>query len=223
MSDLAEFVVILTAIVLAVPLARRCRLGAVIGYLIAGVVIGPSGLGLIRDHEAILHIGELGVVLLLFLIGLELKPSRLWALRRPVFGLGGVQVLATGAVATLALRLLDYPPAGALVALEHDRDAQAGTNAPSARNWNRTPSGMVTHVPGASSATCASAGPARQSWPAPARQYQISSTVSWTTAREIAPAGSVQEARLPPRTASRLRIADPSGARWSGTAGTCMV
>ncbi|MBS0599724.1 MAG: cation:proton antiporter [Proteobacteria bacterium] len=116
MSDLAEFVVILTAIVLAVPLARRCRLGAVIGYLIAGVVIGPSGLGLIRDHEAILHIGELGVVLLLFLIGLELKPSRLWALRRPVFGLGGVQVLATGAVATLALRLLDYPPAGALVA-----------------------------------------------------------------------------------------------------------
>ena len=87
---------LLTAVIL-VPLFRRLKLGAVLGYLAAGAIIGPWGLGLVGDVEATLHFAELGVVLLLFLVGLELEPSRLWALRRPVFGLGGAQVARDGA------------------------------------------------------------------------------------------------------------------------------
>ena len=93
---LAETAVFLAAAVIAVPLFRRLKLGAVLGYLAAGVAIGPWGLRLVTEVENILHFAELGVVLLLFIIGLELQPSRLWVLRKSVFGLGGAQVLATG-------------------------------------------------------------------------------------------------------------------------------
>src|SRR5262245_22900744 len=103
MSLLSETAIFLSAAVIAVPLFRRARLGAVLGYLAAGVVIGPSMLGLVTDVDNILNFAELGVVLLLFVIGLELHPSRLWVLRRSVFGLGTAQVvgstLVLGAIA----------------------------------------------------------------------------------------------------------------------------
>lgn len=87
--------ILLLAAVIAVPLARRWRLGAVIGYLGAGVLVGPSGLGLIGNSELIEQISELGIVLMLFVIGLELSPQRLWTLRRHVFGIGSLQMLGT--------------------------------------------------------------------------------------------------------------------------------
>lgn len=88
--------VFLLAAVIAVPLAKRLQLGAVLGYLAAGVLIGPSLLGLIDDPQSVSHISELGVVLLLFIIGLELSPRRLWVMRKSVFGAGLAQVLLTG-------------------------------------------------------------------------------------------------------------------------------
>ncbi|PMH46303.1 glutathione-regulated potassium-efflux system protein KefB [Vibrio sp. 10N.286.49.B3] len=88
-------VIFLSAAVIAVPIAQRFGLGSVLGYLLAGVIIGPWGLGLISDVEAILHFSELGVVLLLFLIGLELNPKKLWQMRGPILGLGGAQVILT--------------------------------------------------------------------------------------------------------------------------------
>src|SRR5437867_2527515 len=87
--------IFLATAVIVVPLFQRLKLGAVLGYLAAGALIGPWGLGLIAEAQATLSFAELGVVLLLFLVGLELEPSRLWALRQPVFGLGGAQVLVT--------------------------------------------------------------------------------------------------------------------------------
>jgi glutathione-regulated potassium-efflux system protein KefB len=98
MPQLSETAIFLGAAVLAVPLFRRLKLGAVLGYLAAGVVIGPSVLRLVTEVDSIMSFAELGVVLLLFVIGLELQPSRLWVLRRSVFGLGGAQVLATALV-----------------------------------------------------------------------------------------------------------------------------
>ncbi|HKQ26720.1 MAG TPA: monovalent cation:proton antiporter-2 (CPA2) family protein [Burkholderiales bacterium] len=98
MTILAETAIFLAAAVVAVPLFRRFRLGAVLGYLAAGVIIGPWCLKFVTEVENILHFAELGVALLLFVIGLELQPSRLWVLRRSVFGLGGAQVLITGTV-----------------------------------------------------------------------------------------------------------------------------
>src|SRR5437879_554654 len=104
MHLLEQTAVFLLTAVLLVPLFQRLKLGAVLGYLGAGMLIGPFGFGMIGEVESTLQFAEFGVVLLLFLVGLELQPSRLWVLRRPVFGLGGVQVLATGAVlAGLAL------------------------------------------------------------------------------------------------------------------------
>ena len=97
MSLLAEAAIFLSAAVVTVPIFRRLRLGAVLGYLAAGVIIGPWALRLVTDVDNILHFAELGVVLLLFVIGLELQPSRLWVLRKAVFGLGGAQVAVTGA------------------------------------------------------------------------------------------------------------------------------
>ncbi|APC18929.1 glutathione-regulated potassium-efflux system protein KefB [Pseudomonas frederiksbergensis] len=91
-------VVFLFAAVLTVPLAKRLQLGAVLGYLLAGVIIGPSVLGLIGNPQSVSHISELGVVLLLFIIGLELSPRRLWVMRKAVFGVGLAQVLLTGSV-----------------------------------------------------------------------------------------------------------------------------
>ncbi|MGN6091612.1 MAG: monovalent cation:proton antiporter-2 (CPA2) family protein [Luteibacter jiangsuensis] len=90
-------VVFLLATVIAVPLTKRFRLGAVLGYLLAGVVIGPSVLGLVSDTEGVATISDFGVVLMLFVIGLELSPSRLWVMRRAVFGTGSLQVLACAA------------------------------------------------------------------------------------------------------------------------------
>lgn len=95
-SLLQAAVVFLLAAVVAVPLAKRLQLGAVLGYLAAGVLIGPSLLGLIDDPQSVSHISELGVVLLLFIIGLELSPRRLWVMRKSVFGVGLAQVLLTG-------------------------------------------------------------------------------------------------------------------------------
>ncbi len=90
--------VYLAAAVLAVPLARLLGLGAIIGYLGAGIVIGPWGLKLVSDPAAMLHFAEFGVVLMLFLVGLELEPRRLWAMRRPIFGGGSVQLLGSAAL-----------------------------------------------------------------------------------------------------------------------------
>jgi glutathione-regulated potassium-efflux system ancillary protein KefC len=87
--------VYLAAAVIAVPLARLLGLGSIIGYLAAGIVIGPWGLKLITEPEAMLHVAEFGVVLMLFLVGLELEPRRLWAMRRPIFGWGSVQLLGS--------------------------------------------------------------------------------------------------------------------------------
>jgi monovalent cation:proton antiporter-2 (CPA2) family protein len=98
---LTTLVVLLAAATIAVPLTRRAGFGSVLGYLLAGIAIGPAGLGLITDVDAIASIASLGVVMLLFLIGLEVRPQRLWIMRRAVFGLGLAQVAITGAVLAL--------------------------------------------------------------------------------------------------------------------------
>jgi glutathione-regulated potassium-efflux system protein KefB len=109
-------VVFLFAAVLTVPLAKRLQLGAVLGYLFAGVLIGPSVLGLIGNPQSVSHISELGVVLLLFIIGLELSPRRLWVMRKSVFGVGLAQVLLTGSViGVLALLVFGQPLNSAIV------------------------------------------------------------------------------------------------------------
>ncbi len=103
---LTQIAIFLFAAMIAVPLSRKLGLGAVLGYLGAGMIIGPWGLKLIDNVEAMLHISEFGVILLLFIIGLELQPSRLWVLRKQVFGLGAAQVLLTGlALGGIALAL----------------------------------------------------------------------------------------------------------------------
>ncbi|NUA31929.1 glutathione-regulated potassium-efflux system protein KefC [Cupriavidus basilensis] len=91
---LVALVVFLVAAVVAVPVARRFGLGAVLGYLLAGVAIGPWALRLVTNVESILHFSEFGVVLMMFVIGLELEPKKLWALRRVIFGYGGAQMAA---------------------------------------------------------------------------------------------------------------------------------
>jgi monovalent cation:proton antiporter-2 (CPA2) family protein len=94
---LTTLVVLLAAATIAVPLTRRAGFGSVLGYLLAGIVIGPAGLRLVTDIDAIASIASLGVVMLLFLIGLEVRPQRLWVMRRSVFGLGTAQVAISGA------------------------------------------------------------------------------------------------------------------------------
>jgi len=94
-----QAVVYLAAAVVAVPLAKRAGLGSVLGYLLAGAVIGPSVLGLVGEEgQDVMHFAEFGVVLMLFLVGLELQPSVLWRMRVPILGLGGAQVVLTAAV-----------------------------------------------------------------------------------------------------------------------------
>ena len=102
MTLLAQIGVLLGATVVAIPLFRRFHLSSVLGYLAAGMAIGPWGLRMVQDTEGVAHIAEFGVVLLLFVIGLELQPSRLRVMRRAVFGLGLVQVLATTAALSTA-------------------------------------------------------------------------------------------------------------------------
>ena len=94
-GNLEVFLIFLIAAVVAVPLFRRLGLGAVLGYLVAGVLMGPFGWRLVKDPASVLAFSELGVVMLLFVIGLELSPSRLWVMRRHVFGIGGLQVAIT--------------------------------------------------------------------------------------------------------------------------------
>lgn len=100
-GDLVRIVVLLGAAVVAVPLFKRIGLGSVLGYLAAGLIIGPFGLKLVTDSHAILHIAEFGVVMFLFVIGLEMKPSHLWSLRRQIFGLGSLQVILSAVLMTL--------------------------------------------------------------------------------------------------------------------------
>ncbi|MET0807543.1 MAG: cation:proton antiporter, partial [Pseudoxanthomonas sp.] len=93
-SDLIKVVALLGAAVVVVPVFRRLGLGSVLGYLAAGLIIGPFGFGWFSDPQSILHVAELGVVMFLFVIGLEMQPSHLWSLRRQIFGLGTLQILA---------------------------------------------------------------------------------------------------------------------------------
>lgn len=100
--DLVPVVTLLAAGVIAVPLFKRFGMDSVLGYLVAGLIIGPYGLGLFSDAADIVHVAELGVVMFLFVIGLEMQPSRLWGLRREIMGLGLAQVVVCGGLLTLA-------------------------------------------------------------------------------------------------------------------------
>ena len=114
---LTQALVFLGVAVLVVPLFQRLGLGAVLGYLAAGALVGPSILGLVQNPEDTMHVGEFGVVFMLFVIGLELQPGRLWELRRAVFGVGGLQVVATGgAFVALAASVFGLPTGEAVVA-----------------------------------------------------------------------------------------------------------
>ncbi|WP_374579370.1 monovalent cation:proton antiporter-2 (CPA2) family protein [Phenylobacterium sp.] len=113
--NLGHAVALLAAAVVAVPVFRKIGLGSVLGYLAAGVVIGPFGLKLFSDPEAILHVAELGVVLFLFLIGLEMRPAKLWSLRGEIFGLGAAQVLLCCALLSGVAMLGGLPPAAAVI------------------------------------------------------------------------------------------------------------
>src|SRR5262245_56140768 len=115
-SFLVDAAIYLAAAVAFVPLASRLRLGAVLGYLFAGCLIGPFGLGLVKDVDTILHFAEFGVVLMLFAIGLELDPERLWAMRARVFGGGTVQMLVCGGVLSAAGLAAGLPWQGAVIA-----------------------------------------------------------------------------------------------------------
>jgi glutathione-regulated potassium-efflux system protein KefB len=115
-TDLVHAVALLGAAVVAVPLFKRAGLGSVLGYLAAGLVIGPFGLRLFTNPQAILHIAELGVVMFLFVIGLEMQPSRLWSLRREIFGLGVAQVVTCGALLTAVGMLAGFSPVVAFLA-----------------------------------------------------------------------------------------------------------
>ncbi len=114
---LAQAFIYLAAAVLGVPVAKRLGLGSVLGYLLAGVVIGPFVLGLVGGHDGaghdVMHFAEFGVVMMLFLVGLELRPSTLWQLRRPILGMGGLQVAVTAGLAMgVAMAVgIDWKPA----------------------------------------------------------------------------------------------------------------
>ena len=115
-SWLGASLVYLAAAVLAVPVARLLGLGAIIGYLGAGIVIGPYGLALVGDAKDMLHFAEFGVVLMLFVVGLELEPQRLWALRKPIFGWGSAQLFGSAALIAGCAVAAGVPPALAGVA-----------------------------------------------------------------------------------------------------------
>jgi glutathione-regulated potassium-efflux system protein KefB len=114
--DLVQIVALLAAAIVAVPIFKRVGLGSVLGYLSAGILIGPFGLELFGDPESILHVAELGVVMFLFVIGLEMQPSRLWSLRHQILGLGVVQVVLSGLFLTGVGLALGFSPAVAFVA-----------------------------------------------------------------------------------------------------------
>ena len=113
---LFDILILLIAAVIVVPLFQLARLGAVPGFLVAGVIVGPSGFAAISNVSEIGYLAEIGVVLLLFVIGIELKPSRLWLMRRQVFGLGTAQVVLTGAaLAAASYFVFDVPPRAAIL------------------------------------------------------------------------------------------------------------
>ena len=115
MSILQDSAIYLLAAVIAVPLCRLLGFGSVLGYLAAGLAIGPWGLGLVTDVDNILHFSEVGVVFLMFIVGLELQPSRLWALRKWVFGVGAAQMGVAGAALCVAALAFGLPPRAAMV------------------------------------------------------------------------------------------------------------
>jgi len=115
-GELIQVVALLAAGVVAVPIFKRLGLGSVLGYLTAGLIIGPYGLRLFTDPQSILHIAELGVVMFLFVIGLEMQPSRLWSMRGNIFGLGAAQVLVCGALLTALGIAAGLAPAPAFIA-----------------------------------------------------------------------------------------------------------
>lgn len=115
MIFLHEAAIFLAAAIIAVTVFNKLGFGSVLGYLVAGVVIGPWGFGFITDVDSILHFSELGVVLLLFLIGLELQPSRLWVLRRSIFGMGLLQVLVSAVLLGLGALTLGLSLAAAII------------------------------------------------------------------------------------------------------------
>ncbi|MFC1536964.1 monovalent cation:proton antiporter-2 (CPA2) family protein [Pseudomonadota bacterium] len=107
---LIDVIILLSAAVIAVPLFQSLRLGAIPGFLVAGIILGPSGLGYIENYDEITHLAELGVVLLLFVIGIEINPTRLWKMKGLVLGLGTLQVLITGGLITIIVHeLLNHP------------------------------------------------------------------------------------------------------------------
>jgi CPA2 family monovalent cation:H+ antiporter-2/glutathione-regulated potassium-efflux system ancillary protein KefC len=112
---LLQLFIFLASAAIAVPIAKKCGLGSVLGYLIAGIVIGPFGVSLIHDIEDVMHFTEFGVVMMLFLVGLELKPSLLWQMRVPILGIGGAQVvLSSLVIAGIALIFLPWQQALAI-------------------------------------------------------------------------------------------------------------
>lgn len=113
---LSTIATLLAAGVLSVPVAKRLGLGSVLGYLVAGALIGPFGLKLLTHSNDVLHVAEFGVVMLLFLVGLELEPRRLWALRKSILGLGSIQVLSCSLVLAGTMTLLGWTPSTATVA-----------------------------------------------------------------------------------------------------------
>ncbi len=115
-QTLGPVVVLLGSAVIAVPLFRRIGLGSVLGYFAGGLLVGPSVLGIFTEPSTILHFSELGVVMFLFLIGVEMRPQKLWALRTQIFGLGLAQVLLCIALLTGAGMLLGLPAAAAFIA-----------------------------------------------------------------------------------------------------------
>ena len=115
-SLLQATVVFLLAVVLLVPLAQRLKMGAVPGYLLAGILIGPSVFGLLGNPDNVARLSEMGVVMLLFVIGLELSPRRLWTMRRALFGIGSLQVGLTAVLlGLLAYWLFDQSKPAAIV------------------------------------------------------------------------------------------------------------
>lgn len=115
-QELVKVVALLGAAVVAVPLFRRLGLGSVLGYFVAGLAIGPFGFGWFSDPQAILHVAELGVVMFLFVIGLEMRPSHLWSLRGEIFGLGTAQIVTCALVLTGVAILFGYRPQIAFIA-----------------------------------------------------------------------------------------------------------
>ncbi len=115
MPIVLPIVVLLAAAVIAVPLFKRAGLGSVLGYLAAGLAIGPYGLGFFQDPQTIIHVAELGVVMFLFVIGLEMQPSRLWAMKGEIFGLGLAQVAVCMLLLWTVGLTLGYPVSASLI------------------------------------------------------------------------------------------------------------